>query len=117
MTRSKDLLAVATLMALTGFVALRLVDFSIRPFEDAAMLMRYAEHLAQGHGIVWNIGEPPLDGATDFLFLVVVATVHWIGFTIETAVRAVTITSHFALVVLIYAGMRYVQRSEIAPAF
>ena len=32
------------------------------------MLLRYAEHLAAGHGIVWNLGDPPVDGATDFLY-------------------------------------------------
>jgi hypothetical protein len=66
-----DILSLVTLMFLTGLVAVRLVDFSEPPFEDAAMLMRYADHLAHGQGIVWNIGEPPLDGTTDFLFLVV----------------------------------------------
>ena len=28
------------------------VDISLPPAEDAAMLMRYAQHLADGHGIV-----------------------------------------------------------------
>ena len=111
------MLALATLLFLTGLVAGGLVNFGIPPFEDAAMLMRYAGHLAQGQGIVWNVGEPPLDGATDFLFMVVVALGHRIGFAIETAVRIITIISHFVTVGLIYAGMRHVQRSGIVPAF
>jgi len=104
-------------MVLTGLFAARSVNFGIPPFEDAAMLMRYAEHLAHGQGIVWNVGEPPLDGATDFLFMVVIALVQQMGFTVETSVRLVTIVSHFATVVLIYAGMRHVQRAGIIPAF
>jgi len=115
--RILDFFALAILMILTGFFAARLVNFAIPPMEDAAMLMRYAENLAQGQGIVWNVGEPPLDGATDFLFMVIIALVCRIGFTVETAVRLVTIISHFATVGLIYAGMRNVQRSGIVPAF
>ncbi len=37
------------------------------PFEDAAMLFRYAENLAHGWGITWNVEQPPglTDGATE----------------------------------------------------
>ncbi|MCB9235503.1 MAG: hypothetical protein H6581_27855 [Bacteroidia bacterium] len=48
-------------------------DFMPYPAEDAAMLIRYALHWAAGQGIVWNVGEAPVDGATDFLFLAFVA--------------------------------------------
>ena len=30
--------------------------------DDAMVSMRYAQHLAQGHGLVWNIGEKPVEG-------------------------------------------------------
>jgi len=115
--RTADALALASLMALTGLFAWRFVDFGVLPFEDAAMLMRYADHIAHGQGIVWNIGEPPVDGATDFLFMVVVALVHRIGFSLEIAVRLITISSHFITVALIYFGMRKVQNAGIIPAF
>lgn len=111
------MLALAVLMGLTAFGGVRVVNFGIPPFEDAAMLMRYASHLAEGHGIVWNIGEPPVDGVTDFLFMVIVALVHKFGFTIETATRFIAVLSHFATVGLIYVGMRQVQRAGIVAAF
>jgi len=59
--------------ALVAQVA-RTFDFAAQPEEDAAILMRYAQHLAAGHGIVWNVGEPPVDGATDFLFMLLLET-------------------------------------------
>ena len=68
-TLTLDLLFSLLLIASTIYYAVRYVDFSIPPFEDAAMLMRYAQHLADGHGIVWNVGGHPVDGATDFLFM------------------------------------------------
>ena len=43
------------------------------PQEDAYILYRYSENLAGGHGIVWNVGETPTDGATDFLWMLVLA--------------------------------------------
>ena len=29
--------------------------------DDAFIAYRYAEHLAQGHGLVWNAGEAPVE--------------------------------------------------------
>jgi hypothetical protein len=44
--------------------------------DDASISMRYAKHLAEGHGIVWNVGDPPLEGYTNFSWMVVMAGVH-----------------------------------------
>lgn len=82
------------------------VDLRQRPEEDAAMLLRYAGHLARGYGIVWNVGEPPLDGATDLLFLLVVAGLHWLGLPLETAAHAAGLAAHAGLVLLVYACAR-----------
>jgi arabinofuranosyltransferase len=114
--RTTDALVLMLLMALTALFAWRFVNFSIPPFEDAAMLMRYSDHLAHGKGIVWNIGDAPVDGATDFLFMVVVALVRHIGLSLEAAVRVITISSHFLAVALVYLGMRRLQHSGIIPA-
>lgn len=111
-----DAVALISLVILTGFFAWRFVDFSIPPFEDAAILMRYAEHLAAGKGIVWNPGEPPVDGATDFLFLLAVAAVHGVGCSLECAVRLLTLLAHFGTTVLIYIGMRRIQGAGMLPA-
>ncbi|MBK9453720.1 MAG: hypothetical protein IPN95_30880 [Bacteroidetes bacterium] len=72
------------------------------PFEDAAMLLRYSDHLAQGHGIVWNIGEAPVDGATDFLFMVMVAGLAKLGLNVATAARLLGLTAHFLTVAFVY---------------
>ena len=104
--RTSDILALVLLTALTVLFALLFVDFSIPPFEDAAMLMHYAGHIAQGEGIVWNLGESLVDGATGFLFMIIVALFHFIGFSLEAAVRFVATFSHFSTVALIYFGMR-----------
>jgi arabinofuranosyltransferase len=78
------------------------VRWNQAPAEDAAMLLRYAEHVAQGHGFVWNIGDPPLDGATDFLFVVAVAAVARLGAPVESAARLLGAAAHMVTVFLVY---------------
>jgi peptidoglycan/LPS O-acetylase OafA/YrhL len=50
-------------------------------FEDAMISMRYARHLAAGHGLVWNIGEPPIEGFTNLLWVLWMSVAHVIGFS------------------------------------
>ncbi|MFX1277692.1 MAG: hypothetical protein ACFFAT_21950, partial [Promethearchaeota archaeon] len=66
----RDLIILILITALAILYPLLLIGFKWYPHEDAAILMRYAKHLGEGHGIVYNIGEKPVDGATDFLFMV-----------------------------------------------
>lgn len=102
-----DLLALSALLLLVAWTAFRqLVASAPYPEEDAAMLMRYAQHLAQGHGIVWNIGEAPLDGATDFLFMAAVAGLAWLGLTLESAVMLLGVSAHALTVALVYVANR-----------
>lgn len=108
-----DLLISLLLIALTLYYAARYVDFTIPPFEDAAMLMRYAQHLAGGHGIVWNIGEHPVDGATDFLFMAASAAFIKLGLTVGQAVRGVGFASHLLTVLIVYWTNRRVHDANI----
>ncbi|HNS04205.1 MAG TPA: hypothetical protein PKM78_17675, partial [Anaerolineae bacterium] len=79
---------------------------SAHPSEDAAMLMRYAQHLAEGHGIVWNIGEAPVDGATDFLFMAAAAALVKAHLSIEHSVRLIGLGSHLLTAMIIYLSLR-----------
>jgi arabinofuranosyltransferase len=101
--RYADVWALLLLFAATAAYGALLVDFGGPPFEDAAMLMRYSENLAAGHGIVWNIGEPPIDGATDFLFMVSVAGLIKLGLATGRSVRLLGLAAHLLTLVLVYA--------------
>ena len=70
------------------------------------MLLRYSQHLAAGHGIVWNIGEPPVDGATDFLFMLLVAGLQAVGLSLEAAAQILGLCAHGATAALVYLGGR-----------
>lgn len=112
-----DILFSIILLACTLYYAFNFIDFSIPPFEDAAMIMRYAQHLAGGHGIVWNIGEAPVDGATDFLFMVASAALIKLGFTVGQAVRGIGFVSHLLTILLIYWTNRRVHNGNIPFSF
>ncbi len=115
-SRAIDIAVSVFLVLFVLLFAFRLVDFSIKPFEDAAILMRYADHLAQGHGIVWNIGEAPVDGATDFLFMVLIAGLARIGVSLELAVRYTGFLSHILTVLIVYCGLRSLYRTRVPLA-
>jgi arabinofuranosyltransferase len=44
--------------------------------DDAMISMRYAQHLAAGHGLVWNIGEAPIEGFTNPGWVLLMALLH-----------------------------------------
>jgi peptidoglycan/LPS O-acetylase OafA/YrhL len=48
-------------------------------FEDAMISMRYARHVADGHGFVWNVGEPPIEGFTNLLWVLWMSVAHRMG--------------------------------------
>jgi hypothetical protein len=45
-------------------------------FDDAMVSMRYARNLADGAGLVWNPGEAPVEGYTNFLWTLLLAGLH-----------------------------------------
>ncbi|MGM0574520.1 MAG: hypothetical protein ACQEXJ_02130 [Myxococcota bacterium] len=58
------------ILALGGAAALAWANRFV--LDDAFISLRYAEHLAEGHGLVWNPGEA-VEGYTNFLWTVLVA--------------------------------------------
>jgi arabinofuranosyltransferase len=109
-------LALGCLLASLAIYCGAVVDFGGRPEEDAAMLLRYSRHLSSGRGIVWNIGEPPVDGATDFLFMLLVALLHRSGLSLESAAQGIGLAAHGATVALVYAGARRLHGASPALA-
>jgi hypothetical protein len=47
--------------------------------DDAFISFRYAANWARGHGLVWNPGEPPVEGYTNFLWTVIVGVAIKLG--------------------------------------
>lgn len=99
-------------LILTGQFVTKYLVFSRYPFEDAAMLMRYALNLAQTGAIVWNAGAKPVDGGTDFLFLVSLAAGIKAGLSAELAARLIGIVAHLLTVLLVYIAITRQQQGS-----
>lgn len=112
-----DILVSVLLLVATLYYAFNYINFDIPPFEDAAMIMRYSQHLAGGHGIVWNMGEHPVDGATDFLFMVAAAGLIKLGLTVGQSVRGIGFLSHLLTVLIIYWSNRRIHNGNIPFSF
>lgn len=72
------------LIPLLGFLpaAMYLRHYSI---DDVFISFRYAAHLAAGHGLSWNLGGPPVEGFSNFLWVIILAGARFLGFDIVNA--------------------------------
>jgi len=69
--------------------------------DDGFIALRYAKNLADGHGLVFNPGEPPVEGYTQLLWVLLAAGVERLGLEVTTWTAAVELafaTALFALV-------------------
>jgi len=51
--------------------------------DDAMISMTYARNLAAGCGLVWNAGEPPVEGITNLLWALYMALFHLLPIAVE----------------------------------
>src|SRR5436190_11748383 len=67
-------------------------------FEDAMISMRYARHVAAGHGFVWNIGEEPIEGFTNLLWVLWMSLAHKLGMS-ESKISLFIMLSGIAIMI------------------
>jgi hypothetical protein len=48
-------------------------------FDDAAISLTYARNLAHGNGLVWMVGQPHVEGYSNFLWTIWMAAIEWAG--------------------------------------
>jgi hypothetical protein len=70
--------------------------------DDAMISMRYAQHLAQGYGLVWNIGEAPVEGFTNLGWTLYLAFLHLFHIPASKISLAVMLTSLVILLANIF---------------
>lgn len=85
---TKGLLEVLSCAGVAGVIFLVLGILSLErghPEEDAYILFRYSDHVAQGKGIVFNSMGPRAEGATDFLWMIMLSALDWLGMDVAVA--------------------------------
>ena len=73
--------------------------------DDAYITLRYARNLIDGAGVVWNPGEY-VQGYTNFLHLLLVSGLGWLGIDLVVASRVVGVAALLSLVVLLFIWSR-----------
>lgn len=79
-----------TVFSLRGTTYFTLID-------DAMISMRYARNLSNGYGLVWNIGQPPVEGFTNMGWTLYMALLHTFPVSTSKVSLLVMITSAFFL--------------------
>lgn len=74
--------AIVAALALAGFLAILATGHLD---EDAYILFTYSSNLAAGHGIVWDWAHGHAEGATDFLWMVLLAGLDRLGMDVGAA--------------------------------
>lgn len=71
------------------------------PAEDAFISFRYAKNLANGTGLVWNVGEKPVEAYTNFLWIILCSAGLYAGINLILFSQVIGIIS--GLFVLLYS--------------
>lgn len=74
--------------------------------EDAFISYRFASHLAGGHGLTWNIGAAPVEGYTNFLWVLLAAVAISLGLPVTVFSQAVGVAAGLATLVYVYRYAR-----------
>jgi hypothetical protein len=73
--------------------------------DDAMISMRYASHLAHGYGLVWNIGQAPVEGFTNLGWVCMMGLLHLLPFAaskISLAVMLICVAILLANILVVY---------------
>jgi hypothetical protein len=95
-------------LAIASILLIRMqIRWDITPIEDASMLLRYSQNFAHGYGLRWNVHQPPVDGATDFLYTVAIGAFSRVSHLgVITSSRILNLSAHLASVLLLFAAGR-----------
>lgn len=94
-------LAAALLVAHALFYS-SLMDFDA--VDDAYISFRYAQNAARGYGLVFNVGERPVEGYTNFFWTVILISFFWLNLPVQAA--ALVLGTLCSLACLALLGLR-----------
>lgn len=96
------ILGVGVLVVAILCLVYRTVKFGGYFPDDAYITFRFAENLARGFGIVWNVGGAPTEGSTSLLQTLLMAGFFRAGQTAETGAYAISIGAFLILIAVFW---------------
>ena len=96
---------------LLGLAMLALIVLCVRMngtffHDDAFITLRYARHLREGLGPIWNRQGPRVEGFTSPLHMMLVSAVSATRIPMPMVARIVNVTSHLALLLFIFLHLK-----------
>lgn len=87
----------------SGFLAFLVLSYIFFPesIDDAYITLRYSKNLILGNGPVFNIGER-VEGYSNFSWMVLLATLGWIGVPMEMAMKFLSMASGLGVLALVW---------------
>ncbi len=73
--------------------------------DDSYITFRYARNLARGQGVTYNVGEEPVEGYSDFLWMLLSAACHAVGAPSEIVVPAVSAACGLILLLVVHDAL------------
>ena len=70
--------------------------------DDAFISFTYGGHLANGYGLVWNIGQPPVEGYTDFLWVLITAILFLLKLNPVILTKIIGLSSVLGIIILFW---------------
>jgi len=107
----------AVFIARTAFRVAGITYFTL--IDDAMVSMRYAQHLARGFGLVWNIGQAPVEGFTNPAWTLLMSLFHLLPLPASKVSAAVMVLSALILlanILIVYRVCRIIQPVSAFPA-
>ena len=106
-----------TIFVVAGLVLLGHVAVYSFLCDDAFISFRYARNLANGDGLVFNPGHERVEGYTNFLWVLILATGKVIGAVPEIAARPLSIAATIVLFYLVLRFCRDMTPASVHPAW
>ncbi len=103
--RAGDAAPTALFIAWAVFLACTAILMPFMP-DDSFISFRYAEHLADGHGLVFNVGENPVEAYSNLLWILACSALHRAGLDLPAVTPFVGIVLGLACLYVLWTLCR-----------
>ncbi|CDZ78714.1 hypothetical protein BN59_03026 [Legionella massiliensis] len=114
MTTNKKWLFLALFLCFFYLLVLQVIAVWPYTIDDMYISLRYAKNWVDGYGLIWNLGDEPVEGYSNFSFVVLAALAIRMGLDPVVLLKAVNVISLLFSSLAIYCLSRFWFRGWLA---
>lgn len=118
---ASPIILVCGLVAIATWATYRFHGSPTTGVDDAQIFLNYSTNLAHGHGFVYNVGGPRVEGVTSLLWTLIAVLPIWVGIKPEIALLVLNVLLaglvNSAVVIYITRGSRSVPQTPTHDGF